>query len=123
MNLKRPIDYLEFYKTYIPPPPISSLQEPYEKHHRKYGERWKAAYAQVPLWMKEMSWLSFWRENMEDEKRARFVARINALPEKDQAAFWRGVMAVVDAGCKTGTAPEDMAKYWGAFFNTLKENT
>lgn len=60
---ERPIDYLEFYKTYIPPPPISSLQEPYEKHHRKYGERWKAAYAQIPLWMKEMSWYSFWRGN------------------------------------------------------------
>ena len=58
---------------------------------------------------------------MTDEaKRARFVARIKALPEKEQAAFWRGIMAVVDAGC---TPPAEMAKYWGAFFNTLKENT
>ena len=56
----------------------------------------------------------------EEAKRARFVARIKGLPEKEQAAFWRGIMAVVDAG---GTPPAEMAKYWGAFFNTLKENT
>ena len=59
----------------------------------------------------------------EDAKRARFVARIKALPEKEQAAFWRGIMAVVDAGCKTGTAPKDMAKYWIDFYAELKENT
>ena len=59
----------------------------------------------------------------EEAKRARFVARIKALPEKEQAAFWRGIMAVVDAGCKTGTAPKDMAKYWIDFYAELKENT
>ena len=53
----------------------------------------------------------------EDAKRARFVARIKALPEKEQAAFWRGIMAVVDAGYKTGSAPEDAAKY---FVNSRK---
>ena len=59
----------------------------------------------------------------EDAKRARFVARIKALPEKEQATFWRGIMAVVDAGYKTGTAPKDMAKYWIDFYAELKENT
>ena len=59
----------------------------------------------------------------EDAKRARFVARIKALPEKEQATFWRGIMAIVDAGCKTGTAPKDMAKYWIDFYAELKENT
>ena len=59
----------------------------------------------------------------EDAKRARFVARIKALPEKEQATVWRGIMAIVDAGCKTGTAPKDMAKYWIDFYAELKENT
>jgi hypothetical protein len=57
----------------------------------------------------------------EEQKRARFVARIKALPAKEQAAFWRGIMAVVDAGCRTGSAPEDMAKYWKDFYTELKE--
>ena len=56
-----------------------------------------------------------------EAKRAKFVARIKALPEKDQAAFWRGIMAVVDAGYKTGSAPEDAAKYWGEFYTELKK--
>jgi len=59
----------------------------------------------------------------EEQKRARFVARIKALPEKEQAAFWRGIMAIVDAGCRTGSAPEDMAKYWKDFYTELKEHS
>ena len=59
----------------------------------------------------------------EEQKRSRFVARIKALPEKEQAAFWRGIMAVVDAGCRTGSAPEDMAKYWTDFYTELKEHS
>lgn len=57
----------------------------------------------------------------EEAKRARFVARIKALPEKEQAAFWRGIMAVVDAGYKTGSDPEDVAKYFVNFYTKLKE--
>jgi hypothetical protein len=57
----------------------------------------------------------------EEAKRARFVARIKALPEKEQAAFWRGIMAVVDAGYKTGSAPENVAKYWVEFYTELKK--
>jgi len=59
----------------------------------------------------------------EEQKRSRFVARIKALPEKEQAAFWRGIMAVVDAGCRTGSAPEDAAKYWVEFYTELKEHS
>ena len=59
----------------------------------------------------------------EEAKMARFVARIKALPAKEQAAFWRGIMAVVDAGCRTGSAPEDMAKYWKDFYTELKEHS
>ena len=58
----------------------------------------------------------------EDAKRARFVARIKALPEKEQAAFWRGIMAVVDAGYKTGSDPEDVAKYFVNFYTELKKH-
>jgi len=57
----------------------------------------------------------------EEAKRARFVARIKALPEKEQAAFWRGIMAIVDAGYMTRSAPEDMAKYWKDFYTELKK--
>jgi hypothetical protein len=57
----------------------------------------------------------------EEAKMARFVARIKALPEKEQAAFWRGVMAVVDAGYMTRTAPEDAAKYCVNFYTELKK--
>ena len=56
-----------------------------------------------------------------EAKRAKFVARIKALPEKEQAAFWRGIMAVVDAGYRTGSAPEGMTKYWVEFYTELKE--
>ena len=59
----------------------------------------------------------------EEAKRARFVARIKALPEKEQAAFWRGIMAVVDAGCRTDTPPAEMAKYWKDFYTELKEHS
>ena len=59
----------------------------------------------------------------EEQKRSRFVARIKALPAKEQAAFWRGIMAVVDAGCRTGSAPEDMAQYWKDFYTELKEHS
>jgi len=59
----------------------------------------------------------------EEQKRSRFVARIKALPEKEQAAFWRGIMAVVDAGCRTGSAPKDAAKYWVEFYTELKEHS
>jgi len=59
----------------------------------------------------------------EEQKRSRFVAKIKALPEKEQAAFWRGIMAVVDAGYKTGSAPEDVAKYWVEFYAELKEHS
>jgi hypothetical protein len=58
----------------------------------------------------------------EEAKTAKFVARITALPEKEQAAFWRGIMAVVDAGYKTGSAPEDVAKYFVEFFTELKKH-
>jgi len=61
--MTRPIDYLEFYKTYIPPPPISTLEDAYVKHHRKYGARFNATYALIPLWMKELFWYSFWKEH------------------------------------------------------------
>ncbi len=60
--MTQPIDYLEFYKTYIPPPPISTLEDAYVKHHRKYGDRFNAFYTQIPLWMKELFWYSFWKE-------------------------------------------------------------
>ena len=58
----------------------------------------------------------------EEAKRARFVARIKALPEKEQAVFWRGIMAIVDAGYNTGTAPEDVAKYCVNFYTELKKH-
>lgn len=44
-----------------------------------------------------------------------FVDRIAALPEKERDGFWRGIMAIVDAGVKTGTSPKEMARYWGAY--------
>jgi len=60
----------------------------------------------------------------EEAKRARFVARIKALPEKEQAAFWRGIMALrVWRVRRTGSAPEDMAKYWKDFYTELKEHS
>jgi len=58
-----------------------------------------------------------------EAKRAAFVARIKALPKKEQATFWRGIMAVVDAGYRTGSSPEGMAKYWEEFYTELKKNT
>ena len=56
------IDYLEFYKTYSPPPPISTLEDAYVKHHRKYGDKFNVFYTQMPLWMKELFWYAFWKE-------------------------------------------------------------
>jgi len=38
------------------------LEDPYVKHHRKYGDRFNAFYTQIPLWMKELFWYDFWKE-------------------------------------------------------------
>ena len=56
-----------------------------------------------------------------------FFEHIAALPEKERNSFWRGIMAIVDAGVQTKTPPEEMAEYMGAYFKEvdrqLKENT
>ena len=57
----------------------------------------------------------------EEEKRSRFVARIKALPAKEQAAFWRGIMAVVGQS-RSLWQLIDMAKYWKDFYTELKEH-
>ncbi len=59
----------------------------------------------------------------EEAKNVVFAARtIKALPEKEQAAFWRGIMAIVDAGYKTGSDPKDVAKYFVNFYTELKKH-
>ena len=58
----------------------------------------------------------------EEAKNVMFAARIKALPEKEKAVFWRGIMAIVDAGYNTGTAPEDVAKYCVSFYTELKKH-
>jgi len=45
-----------------------------------------------------------------------FFGHIAALPEKERDSFWRGIMAMVDAGVKTKTPPKEMAEYMGAYF-------
>jgi hypothetical protein len=56
-------------------------------------------------------------------KEKAFVDRIAQLPEKERNAFWNGIMAVVDAGVKTGTSPKAMAGYWGAYFKEVDQHS
>ena len=51
-----------------------------------------------------------------------FIDRIAALPEKERNAFWRGIVAIVEAGVKTGTSPKEMAGYWGAYFKEVDQH-
>ena len=57
---------------------------------------------------------------------SQFFARIKALPDKERNQFWNGIMAAVDAGRKTGTPPEALAKFWAEtcteINKQLKEN-
>jgi hypothetical protein len=65
---------------------------------------------------------------MTDEgKKMRFRERVKAMPEKERNAFWRSIMAAVDAGKSTGTPPEALAKFWVETYTEinkqLKETT
>ena len=55
----------------------------------------------------------------DEQKKARFREWVKAMPEKEQNSFWRGIMAVVDAGRKTGTPPEALAKHWAATYTEI----
>jgi hypothetical protein len=50
-----------------------------------------------------------------------FFEHIAALPEKERNSFWRSIMAMVDAGVKTGTPPKEMAAYMGAYFKEVDQ--
>ena len=50
-----------------------------------------------------------------------FFEHIAALPEKERNAFWRGIIAVCDAGRSTGTPPEALAKCWAETYTEINK--
>jgi len=56
----------------------------------------------------------------DEQKKTRFREWVKAMPEKERNTFWRGIMAVVDAGVKTGSSPEAAARYYVELLRELK---
>ena len=57
----------------------------------------------------------------DEQKKTRFREWVKAMPEKERNAFWRGIMAVVDAGISTNTPAEVWAKYWVEIYTETKK--
>ena len=50
-----------------------------------------------------------------------FQEQIKALPEDQRTAFFRGIVAVAEAGRKTGATPEDWAKTYAETYKAVTE--
>ena len=51
-----------------------------------------------------------------------FKEQIKALPEDQRAAFFRGIMAVAEAGRKAGATPEEWAQMYAEAYKTAQDS-
>ena len=51
-----------------------------------------------------------------------FREQIKALPEAERVNFFRGIMAVVDAGYKAGVLAEEWAKMYADTYKQVEQN-
>ena len=52
-----------------------------------------------------------------------FQEQIKALPEAERTKFFRGLMAVAEAGRLAGVPPEELAKMYFGVYNEVEKNT
>jgi len=52
LNLTKPINWIEFYKNFTPPPPMGIWKERYERMLSKWPAILRM-YKQTPLWMQD----------------------------------------------------------------------
>jgi hypothetical protein len=52
-----------------------------------------------------------------------FQEQIEALPEAERTKFFRGIMAVAEAGRQAGVPPEELAKMYAATYTAVEKNT
>lgn len=51
-----------------------------------------------------------------------FQEQIKALPEAERVKFFRGIMAVVEAGHKAGVPPEELANMYADTYKEVEKN-
>jgi N-acetyl-gamma-glutamylphosphate reductase len=56
-----------------------------------------------------------------DQEVMTFQEQVKALPEEDRVKFFRGIMAVVDAGYKAGIPAEELAKMYADTYKQTNE--
>ena len=49
-----------------------------------------------------------------------FQEQVKALPEEERVKFFRGIMAVVEAGVKAGVSPTELAKMYADTYTQTK---
>ena len=57
------------------------------------------------------------------EEHMTFQEQIKALPEAERTKFFRGLLAVAEAGRLAGVLPEELAKMYFGVYNELEKNT
>ena len=57
----------------------------------------------------------------DNKKQNSFLAQIKALPDKERDTFWRGMVALSDAGRKAGVPAEDWASACAATYKELNK--
>jgi len=51
-----------------------------------------------------------------------FQEQIEALPEAERTKFFKGLMAVAEAGRQAGVPPEELAKMYANTYNEVEKN-
>lgn len=57
----------------------------------------------------------------DEQKKAQFLDWVKALPDKERDAFWRGILAVSEAGRKAGIPAKDWANCWVETYKVINE--
>ena len=63
------------------------------------------------------------RNSSKGEEHMTFQEQIKALPEAERVNFFRGIMAVVEAGHKAGVPAEELAKMYADTYKQVEKNT
>jgi hypothetical protein len=82
----------------------------------------KAALAQECPNLKNCKGACFQCEYFNVDTGMTFQEQIEALPEAERTKFFRGLMAVAEAGRQAGVPPEELAKMYANTYNEVEKN-
>ena len=57
----------------------------------------------------------------DEQKKAQFLDWVKAMPDKERDAFWRGIVAVSEAGRKAGIPAKEWANCWVETYKVINE--